>query len=99
MKNIYKAHAVPAALLFSFDELSIFGDYDAGLNENKTVCEQENEKMTAAFIFVVPWRFLGVKKVNCARAFFSYCKIGEITIITYKTNGNKGIMTKSAKNM
>lgn len=39
MKNIYKAHAVPAALLFSFDELSIFGDYDAGLNENKTVCE------------------------------------------------------------
>ena len=39
MKNLYKAHAAPAALLYSFDGFSISGDYDTGLNENKTVCE------------------------------------------------------------
>ena len=46
-KNLYKAHCVPAALLFSFDDLSISGDYDTGLNENKTVCEQPKRKIPA----------------------------------------------------
>lgn len=43
-QSIYKAHAVPAALLFSFDDPSISGDYDTGLNENKTVCEHTRRK-------------------------------------------------------
>ena len=43
-QSIYKAHAVPAALLFSFDAPSISRDYDTGLNENKTVCEHTRRK-------------------------------------------------------
>lgn len=43
-QSIYKAHTVPAALLFSFDDPSISGDYDMGLNENKTVCEHMGRK-------------------------------------------------------
>ena len=31
---------------FSFDRTSISGDYDMGLNENKTVCEQTRVKKT-----------------------------------------------------
>lgn len=41
MKNIYKALAVPAAVC-PFDDLSISGDYDTSLNENKTVYEHVN---------------------------------------------------------
>lgn len=85
-QSIYKAHAVPAALLFSFDVPSISRDYDTGLNENKTVCELMGRK--AAY-----------NRKNCgyiASEMLFYCKIGKITIITYKTNWNKGIMTKYA---
>lgn len=36
--KIYIKHL--GACCLSFDDLSIIGDYDAGLNENKTVCER-----------------------------------------------------------
>lgn len=88
---------MPAALLYSFDGFSISGDYDTGLNENKTVCE--HVKIGKFGVIIRSMRILGAKWAGYAREYFEYCKIGEITIITYKTNGNKGIMTKNAKKL
>ena len=46
MKKLYLKHAMCLLPCFSFDETSISGDYDMGLNENKTVCERTRVKKT-----------------------------------------------------
>ena len=45
-EKIYIKHAMCLLPCFSFDETSISGDYDMGLNENKTVCERTRVKKT-----------------------------------------------------
>ena len=46
MKKLYIKHAMCLLPCFSFDETSISGDYDMGLNENKTVCERTRVEKT-----------------------------------------------------
>ena len=46
-EKIYIKHIVCLLPLFSFDDISISGDYDTDLNENKTVCEHPKRKIPA----------------------------------------------------
>ena len=66
------------------------------VNIQKEKFPPEREKNN---IFTERRRKLPEKWSKYARRDSHYCKIGEMTIKTYKTNGNKGIMTKYAKKM
>ncbi len=74
-EKIYIKHIV--CLLpccFLFDDLSISGDYDTGLNENKTVCEQPYRKFCGGMgenrrIFGNKWRKSGKPQQICKEKF------------------------------
>ena len=84
----------------SFDVLSINGDYDADLNEKKTVCERSRLRLARKTAKSAGFHEnLAVQLDENARKKRIYFKFGIIPIKTYKTCGNKGIMTKCAKNL
>ena len=66
------------------------------VNIQKEKIPPEREKND---IFTERRRKLPVKGSEYASQNSYYCKIGEMTIKTYKTNGNKGRMTKYAKKL
>ena len=59
-EKIYIKHL--GACCLSFDDLSIIGDYDAGLNENKTVYER-NGVLFARKTAKLP-RFVEIKRID-----------------------------------
>lgn len=83
----------------SFDVLSINGDYDADLNEKKTVCERSRLRLARKTAKSTGFHEnLAVQLDENARKKRTCFKFGIIPIKHIKHVGIRGKMTKYAKN-